>query len=272
MRLNRFFPSPYLTTGAVGVATLVFLTMTAPAAHAKGFFEPLSRAVGQVGRGVGKGVSQVGKEVGKGVKNTGREVGRGARNVERFGRRAKNNFAESFQGRQPANPVRLTVSRLFTDSLSINRGAGSLGSFTLDYDARLNNLLGGPTAIGVFADLSSGSRYARNNSADFDVTQIGLGIYWRRVFTRDLNRNHFYTGVGAGFYRTEYTVDPLGPERFEKTDFSGAIRLLGGYQFTKNLYAQLDIIAMDRFQTRNSNGARIGVNPSGARFGIGYRF
>ncbi|MBC8141042.1 MAG: hypothetical protein H7Y38_06330 [Armatimonadetes bacterium] len=251
--------------------------------YATGFFEPLAQATKRVGKDVGKAASQAGKEVGKGVqntgrevgrgvKNTGREIGRGAKNVERFGRGTKNGLVRNFEGRQPPNPYRITASRYFSDSQSIGRGAGSLGSFGFDYDTRVNNLLGGTTVIGLYADINTGGRYSRNNSAEFDADIIGVGFHARRVFTADLNKSHFYTGLGVGFYGTRYTIDPLGPARNKKTDYSPGLRLIGGYNFDKNYFVQFDLLALDSFRTRNSNGANVRVNPSGARFGFGYRF
>lgn len=266
-RVNRYFSivvclASCAATGA-GIA--------APA-HAAGFFEPFAQATKRVGKDVGKAASQAGKEVGRGVENTGREIGRGAKNVERLGRRTESGLVENFKGQQPPNPYRITASRYFSDSRSISRGAGSLDSFGFDYDTRLNKLLGGPTIIGLYADVNTGGRYSRNNSAEFDTTTIGVGFHARRVFTRDLNKAHFYTGAGIGFYGTRYSVDPLGPARYKKTDYSAGFRFLGGYNFDKNYFLQFDILALDAFRIQNSNGVLVRVNPSGARFGFGYRF
>ncbi len=240
--------------------------------HAADLLAPFAQATERVGRNVGNVASQAGKEVGRGAKNTGREIGRGAKSVERLGRRAGSGLVENFKGQQPPNPYRIAASRYFSDSRSISRGAGSLDSFGFDYDTRLNNLLGGPTIIGVYADVNTGGRYSRNNSADFDVSTIGIGFQARRVFTNDLNKAHPYIGGGIGFYGTRYTVDPLGPARYKKTDYSPGFRFLGGYNFNKNYFVQFDLLALESLRTRNSNGASVRVNPSGARFGFGYRF
>ena len=258
--------------------TILCSTMATPAS-AKGFFDPFAHAglqvgeaASQAGKEVGRAVQNTGREVGRGVQNAGREIGRGAKNVERFGRRAKTGLVRDYEGQQPPNPYRFTVSRFFSDSLGIGRGAGSLSSFGFEYDTRLNRLLGGPTVIGLFADVNTGGRYGRNNSAEYDADIIGVGVQARRIFAESLDSRHFYVGGGVGFYGTRYTVDPLGPARYKKTDYSGGLRLLGGYHFDRSLYVQCDILAIDPFTTRNANGARVRVNPSGARFGVGYRF
>lgn len=215
---------------------------------------------------------RVGQVVAKAASNAEREIKRPAQDVEQPVRVPKSSLVETLNGQQPPNPFRITIGRYFSDSRSISRGAGSLGSLGFDYDTRVNNLLGGATIISLYADLNTGGRYSRNNSAEFDADIIGLGVSARRVFTRDLNKGHFYAGAGVGIYATRYTIDPLGPERYRKTDYSPGLRLIGGYQFDKNYFLQFDLLALDSFRTRNSNGASVRVNPSGARFGFGYRF
>lgn len=175
-------------------------------------------------------------------------------------------------GRRPPKPFRVTVSGYFPDSRTITRGIGTLGSLDVEYDAFTSRFLGGPTVVGVFADFSAGQQYRRNQSAQFDASVIGVGLIARRVFTESLDRRHFYIGAGGGFYSAGLDVNPLGPERYKATSNSFGVRFQGGYQFTRNLYAQVDLLSLDLFRTRNADGRRVRVNPSGARLGVGIRF
>ncbi|MBC7808302.1 MAG: hypothetical protein H7145_19390 [Akkermansiaceae bacterium] len=175
-------------------------------------------------------------------------------------------------GKRPPNPFRVTLSYHSSDSRTINRGLGTFAAVDVQYDAFTSTLLGGPTLIGFFADINGGERFKRSESAQFDVRIIGVGMMARRVFTESLDRSHFYVGAGAGFYTTRLDIDPSGPQRYEENGSSLGIRFQGGYQFTRNFYAQFDLLSLESIRTRNADGRTVRVNPSGGRVGIGYQF
>lgn len=175
-------------------------------------------------------------------------------------------------GKRPPNPFRVTLNIHSSDSRTIRRSIGSLSSVDVEYDAFTSRLLGGPTVIGFYADFNGGDRYKRELSAQTDVRIIGGGLIARRLFTESPSRSHFYVGAGAGFYMTRINIDPFGPQRYEKTGNGLGIRFQGGYQFNKIFYAQLDLLSLESLRTRNADGIPVRINPSGARFGVGYQF
>ena len=184
-----------------------------------------------------------------------------------FGPKGRRGF-----GKRPPNPFRVTLNAYTSNSGTIQRGLGTFGGVDVQYDAFTSRLLGGPTLVGFFADLNGGEQYDKRESALFDMRVIGFGVMARRIFTETPERRHFYIGAGAGFYTTRLNIDPAGPQRYEETDGSFGFRFQGGYQFTKNFYAQLDLLTLDLIRTRDADGRFVRANPSGARFGVGYQF
>lgn len=186
--------------------------------------------------------------------------------------RAKQGLAALFTGTRPKQPYSVTLSSYSPDGKSIGNGVGAFPSLTVNYDTAANTSLGGPTRVGFYADLNSGGRYSRGNSAEYDFSTVGLGLQARRDFTKSLEKRHFYAGLGLGLYSTEYTVDPVGPARYRKTQFGTGIRLFGGYTLAKQFSLQIDLLSLDPLTTRNANGFRVKADPSGTRLGIGYHF
>ena len=179
---------------------------------------------------------------------------------------------DTFSNQRIRHPYRILVGRLLPDNSSVARGAGSLGAFEFEYDFKTSRMFSGPTVISVFADLNTNKRYVKNASAEYTMNSVGLGIAARRIFGNTLDRSHTYVGLGVGIFGTGYRIDPFGPARYQKTDYSPAFRVTGGYQFGQSFYIQADYLLLDSFRIRNASGQEISASPSGTRVGLGYRF